>query len=221
MARPTIAAVIPAHPGRIANGKLQRAIASVLGQQLLPDQICIAVDHDGEGAAKTRGRALAMAQTDRVAFLDSDDVWLPMHLRALSAHMDKTGADVVYSWFKIMQEFPGQESTILEDDPIFPMSHYLDEFDPEHPIETTITTMARTELAQAVGMHALDRGEVNSGEDRAFIMGCLERGAVIKHLRRKTWLWSHHWIKAPTPGKNDGIMGNTSGLPTRGDAVDR
>jgi len=219
VSRPTIAVVIPAHPARATNGKLARAVQSVLSQQLLPDQICVAIDHDGEGAAATRDRALRMARTDLVAFLDSDDVFLPMHLRALLAHIEKTGADMVYSWFKIMQEFPGREPSILEDDPIFPMSHYLDEFDPEHPIETTITTMVDTRLAQQVGMRALDRGEVNSGEDRAFVMDVLAAGGTIKHLRRKTWLWSHHWLKAPTPGRNDGVMGNTSGLPSRGDAI--
>lgn len=214
MARPTIAIVIPAHPARVANGKLVRALQSVLAQDLLPDQICVAIDHDGEGAAVTRGRALRMAQTDWVAFLDSDDVALPMHLRTLLAHAEKTGADFVYSWFKIMQEMSDGSTNILEDDPIFPMTHYLDEFDPENPIETTITTLVRTELAQRVGMRALDRGEENSGEDRAFTMDCLAAGATIRHLRRKTWLWSHHWL---TPK----IMGNTGGLPSRGDAAAR
>jgi hypothetical protein len=138
-----------------------------------------------------------------VAFLDSDDLFLPRHLELLSKHAIETNADFVYSWFKILTA----EGQVLEDDPIFPMTHYLNPFDPENPIETTITTLVRTELALSVGFKALDRGHnTNSGEDRRFTLECLKQGAKISHLVRKTWLWRHH-------GQN------TSGLPTLGDAV--
>jgi hypothetical protein len=204
--------ITPVHPIRVINGKLERAARSVHAQTLLPDAHVIAVDNDREGAAVTRNRALMSARSDWVAFLDSDDMFLPKHLQWLMRHAEETGADFVYSWFKIIQEFADGTTRILEDDPVFPMTHYLDPFDPDNPIETTTTVLARTELAQSVGFQALDRGEVNSGEDRFFTMGCLAAGAKVSHLVRKSWLWSHAWLDGKT-------MANTSGLPTRGDAV--
>lgn len=216
VARPTISVITPAHPARIANGKLARAMGSVMTQTLQPDAIHVAIDTEREGAPATRQRALMAADTDWVAFLDSDDVFMPRHLELLMAHAQKTSADFVYSWFKILQEFGDGTSRVLEEDPIFPLGHYLNQFNPDDPIETTITVLVRTELAQQVGMVALDRGEANTGEDRRFTLECLKRGANIQHLVRKTWLWSHHYLPGP---ELTGRPGNTSGMPTKGDAV--
>lgn len=210
-----VAVVMPVHPGRFANGMFGEAIQSVQQQTRPADGIFVAIDVDGEGAAATRNRALQSVpatEYDFVAFLDSDDLWMPRHLELLLAHQVATGADMVYSWFKILQQLPDGSRIVMEDDPIFPITHYLNEFDPADPIETTITTLCRTWIAQQVGMHPLDRGEVNSGEDRAFVLGLIREGATIKHLRRKTWLW-RHW-QMPT-----GKPGNTSGLPGRGDSA--
>lgn len=198
-----ITVVTPAHPARLRNGMLDRAVRSVGMQTSPPAAHSIAVDLRGEGAAPTRQRALEAVQTEWVAFLDSDDVFLERHLELLSKHAVERNADFVYSWYKILDA----AGRILEDDPVFPVTHYLDPFDPENPIETTVTTLVRTELAKSVGFHALDRGHnSNSGEDAAFTLGCLAQGAKISHLVRKTWLWSHHGM-------------NTSGLPTKGDAA--
>jgi glycosyltransferase involved in cell wall biosynthesis len=208
---PTVAVIIPTHPARASNGMLQRAVNSVWEQTRPPDAVHVAVDNEREGAAATRQRALMAASTDFVAFLDSDDLFLPKHLEWLLRHQEDTGADFVYSWFKVLQQFANGTSRILDDDPVFPVSHYLNEFDPADPIETTITVLVRTELAQQVGFRELDRGEANSGEDRYFTLGCLAAGAKIRHLRRKSWLWCHHQLADATPG-------NTSGRATKGDA---
>ncbi len=212
MARPTISVIIPAHPARARNGMLGRALASVHSQTLLPDAVHVAMDLDRQGAAATRQRALDAVSTDYVAMLDSDDAFLPKHLEWLLRHIEDTGADFVYSWFKVLQQFADGTTNILEHDPVFPATHYLNEFDPDDPIETTITTMVRTDLAKQVGFRELNRGESNSGEDRYFTLGCLAAGAKIRHLRRKSWLWSHWQLPNATPG-------NTSGRPTKGDAA--
>jgi glycosyltransferase involved in cell wall biosynthesis len=223
VARPTISVITPVHPARIDNGMLARALGSVHSQTLKPDAIHIAVDVDGEGAPPTRDRALRSARSDWVAFLDSDDLFMPRHLELLLKHAMETGADYVYSWFKVLQQFPDGTSRVLEGDPIFPVSHYLNPFDPDDPIETTVTTLVRTELAQQVGFQVLDRGGVNTGEDRRFTLECLAAGGKISHLVRKTWLWCHHQLPADVarklglqPGQ---AQGNTSGMPTKGDAA--
>jgi glycosyltransferase involved in cell wall biosynthesis len=209
--RETISVVTPVHPGRIRNGLFAECLQSIHAQTLLPDAHCVAIDLDGEGAAPTRQKALMQARTDWVAFLDSDDLFLPRHLARMLHHAQEHELDFVYSWFKVLQDFGGGNRRVLEDDPIFPMTHYLNPWNPDDPIETTITVFVRTELAQSVGFQALDRGEANSGEDRFFTLGCMAAGAKIGHLVRKTWLWRHSNV--------NGVVLNTSGLPTKGDAV--
>lgn len=189
-----ITVVIPAHPARARNGMLLRALNSVLVQTHPAAAVSLAMDVHGEGAAKTRQRALEAAQTPWVAFLDSDDFYKPQHLERMMEHAQETGADFVYSWFEVLGGF----------DP-FPSTHFTNDWNPEDPIETTVTTLVRTGLAKSVGFQALDRGEVNSGEDRFFTIGCMEAGALISHLKEKTWFYAHHG-------------GNTSGLPNKGDA---
>lgn len=172
---------------------LSRAVSSVAVQTLPAAAISIAMDLNREGAAKTRQRALEAVQTPWVAFLDSDDFFKKNHLEDLMDHAQSTGADFVFSWFDMnggVDPFPG---------------NFAPEFNPAAPIETTVTTLVRTGLAKQVGFQALDRGEVNSGEDRFFTLGCIEAGAIISHLKKRTWYWSHHGL-------------NTSGLPTKGDA---
>lgn len=197
---PGITVVIPAHPARLRNGMLDRALKSVNLQTLPPAAVSVAVDVNGEGAPATRQRALDAVRTQWTAFLDSDDFFLPRHLALLAAHAQETGADMVYSWFKVMNA----QGQILEEDPIFPPTHFTEPFDPGNPVETTITTLVRTELAQQVGFQALNRGEQNTGEDRFFTLGVIQAGGKVSHLVEKSWIWVHH-------GRN------TSGLPAKGD----
>jgi glycosyltransferase involved in cell wall biosynthesis len=185
----------------------------VLKQTLLPDAHIIVMDLNKEGAAPTRQRALMMANTDWVAFLDSDDVLMPQHLEWLMKCALEHEADFVYSWFKVLQEHSDGRQQVLEFDPVFPPGHFLNDWNPDEPIETTVTTFVRTKIAQAVGFHALDRGhDANTGEDFGFTLGCRDAGAKIVHLKRHSWLWSHSF--GP-----DGKPLNTSGRANRGDDV--
>lgn len=185
-----ITAAIPAHPARVRNGMLQRAIDSVYQQTMPAYALAVALDLDREGAPATRQRALDMVQTEWVAFLDSDDYWLPVHLEALSQWAQEQQADYVYSYWTGAPDVLG---------------HFGKVFDPANPTETTMTILVRTELAKQVGFKALEDRQANTGEDWRMTLGCIELGAKIVHLPMKTWVWSHH-------------SGNTSGLPTKGDA---
>jgi glycosyltransferase involved in cell wall biosynthesis len=190
---PGITVCIPSIPSRAL--LLGRAIRSVGLQTRPAEAISVAIDTQRQGAPATRQRALDAVNTEWVAFLDDDDAFKNIHLEHLYAHAMETGADFVYSWFEV----PGGV------DP-FPDTHFTNPWDPDEPIETTITTLVRTELAKEVGFQALDRGQVNTGEDRFFTLGCLKAPALISHLVEKTWWWFHH-------------EGNTSGLPTKGDSL--
>lgn len=201
---PRIAFITPSIPPRAKN--LRRAIFSAQAQTLPAAAHIITYDINREGAPPTRQRALDAVTSDIewVAPLDDDDEVDDIHLEALYRHAQETGADYVYSWFRLR----GMDGRDYGDvDPIFPPGHFLNPFDPANPIETTITVLVRAELAKAVGYRKLDRGEGNTGEDFGFLQGCLAAGATVSHLVQRTWTWVHN-------ARPDGTLANTGGRPT-------
>lgn len=56
------------------------------------------------GVAKTRNRGLDLCRGQYVALLDSDDIWLPEKLEKQLALAEKTGADLIYCSYGIMDE---------------------------------------------------------------------------------------------------------------------
>ncbi len=197
---PQITVAIPSLPAR--GPMLVKALRSVARQQLSAAAVSVALDVSRAGAPATRQRALDAVQTEYVAFLDDDDMLKPEHLRLLWEHMQETGASMVYSWFDM----------VGGTDPFAKSGHEFSQFDPTNPTETTVTTLMRTELAKEVGFHRLDRGhDTNTGEDFGMVLGVIAAGGKISHLiGHRTWYYIVH---------GDGrTHGNTSGLPTKGDA---
>ncbi len=191
-----ITVVIPAHKARMKNGMLERALRSVYGQELQPDAISIAVDIEGEGAAKTRQRALMAARTKYVAYLDSDDEWLPQHLRVLFDAAESTGAAFVFPWF---------EPVGMPDH----VGHFGKTFDREKPHLTTTTVFCWTEVAQEIGFRGPEDSAATIGdEDWKFVLDfceiAKERDLKMIHHPERTWRYHYH-------GRN------CSGLPYKGD----
>jgi glycosyltransferase involved in cell wall biosynthesis len=176
-----ITLVIPTIPPRKAC--LVQAMASAMLNTLPPAAYAIAVDTFGEGADVTRQRALDTVQTPYVAFMDDDDELMDCHFADLLGHLRKTEADMVYSYFVM----------VGGNDP-FPPSHYTAEFDPANPIETTITTLCRTEAAKAVGFKRIPERLYNTGEDFNFVLGMVEKGFKISHLVKRTWYYNVHGL---------------------------
>lgn len=188
-----ITVVIPTHTERIHNGMLQRATSSVHAQTVPATAIAVAVDLERKGAAHTRQHALEMAQTQWVAFLDSDDEFLPNHLADLTDTAAQHEADYVYSYFVRAQ---GGD----------PLGHFGKPFNPAAPHHTTMTVLCRRELAMQAGFLPHDDMHHDwSGEDWRFTLRCVDLGAKIVHLPQETWIWHRHG-------------GNTSGLVGKGDA---
>lgn len=199
--RDDITVAIPSHTGRDKAGAfLARAVGSVSRQTLPARAISVAADTTGEGAPATRQRALDAVATPWVAFLDSDDEFMPVHLEKLSKWGRKHGADYIFSHYKVAGESTDPRPWALSKP-----------FDPDAPHETTTTILVRTDLARTVGImrEGMDaaslRRKLHAGEDWEFTRGCVAMGAHIVHFPRITWIWHHHGL-------------NTSGIPGRGDA---
>lgn len=185
-----ITVCIPSIPPRARS--LARAVKSVNEQTYPAVAIEVAVDHDREGAAVTRNRALFAARTKWVAFLDDDDVMYPQHLEILVAHQIETNADVVWPWF-----------TVVGGGDPFPM-HYGRQWNPDMPHSFPITALCRRILAVKVGgFPVADSVSARcAGEDFSFWCLMSQAGAKFAHVKKRTWQWNH----GPQ---------NTSGLPDR------
>lgn len=191
---PGITVVIPTIPVRMF--MLNRAIMSVVRQtahDYMPVRMEIETDEGRTGAAATRQRALQRVRTEWTAFLDDDDELKADHLMWCWRRAFMMNEDYVYPWYDVAGGVDPRPEVFGQP------------FDPANPVQTTITTLVRTELAQAVGFRDVEPGSLASpdrhyaGEDWAFTQGCLAAGARIGHLAERTWVWHHHG-------------GNTSGL---------
>lgn len=190
----SVALCIPTIPPR--SDMLARALASVMAQEYVPDQVSIAVDRGREGAAATRNRAWRDTSAHWVAFLDDDDELLPQHLRALLNCAVATDADFVYPWFYV------EGGT----DP-FPQ-FFGEPWHRDHPHQTTITGLWRRSALEKIGgfpepgESVVDTLGNRVGEDYGAVSRLNIAEGRIVHLPERTWTWHHHGA-------------NTSGLADR------
>jgi glycosyltransferase involved in cell wall biosynthesis len=189
-----ITVVIPTIPPRAR--KLRQAITSALGQTLPPACIVIEIDHDHEGPAVVRNRALAKVETEYVAFLDDDDQFRANHLQLLRQCAEQTSADLVYPWFDVVSSraTPGWDPLGRFGMPFDPLALRQNNYIP-------VTVLARTKVVAAAGF--ANRSDVDATcEDWGCWLAMLDAGATFVHLAERTWVWNWH-------------EGNTSGLTDR------
>lgn len=67
-------------------------------------RICLVVNENNMGVARTRNRGLDMFRGQYVAFLDSDDYWEPQMLEKMIASAEETGADIIYCSYSLVDE---------------------------------------------------------------------------------------------------------------------
>ncbi len=210
--RPGITVVIPTIPPRTA--LLNRAAESVAeassflvdAKLSVPVEIITSLDVDHTGSAATRNRALAVVDTEWVAWLDDDDEFLPHHLATLYRAAQATGADVVYSLPRVL-DHNGRKIPRQPDWGGGP------EFDPEllrRKAHIQTTSLMRTERAQAVGGFAFIQDETGAvNDDHGIYLALLDAGAKFAHVHEETFIWRHHGYGTP------GVSGNTSGQGSR------
>ena len=178
---------IPSIPPRAEY--LTRAIKSVTDQTQPVSAVSVAFDLDRAGAWATRNRALAMATTTWVGFLDDDDELMPHHVhRLLNLAMDEN-ADMVWGWFDIAG--PSQD----------PFPHYRGrQYDIANPHIVPITYIAKRELLMDGPGFQPDTIGAWDNQDQPVIDHIVRAGAKLHATPDSTWLWHHH-------------NRNTSGMP--------
>ena len=203
--RLTVAVCIPTIPGREA--LLRRAVTSVHAQTWRPDRILVGLDDERKGAAATRNRLLAKADTDVVAWLDDDDWLNPNHLSTcLRILHERPGVDLVYPT-PIMEPRQRIGDTIrhpqcpaaVTHQGRFPVSPWGLRFCPEFADHIRrngsfipMTHLVRTAKALEAGGFpdgiTLESGRYQ-GEDERYLINLLDAGAVFEHVDRATWHW--------------------------------
>jgi glycosyltransferase involved in cell wall biosynthesis len=193
-----IAVVIATIPPR--RNQLSEALESVATQTFQPAVIIVEYDHRRTGAAATKNRGLAKVDTEWVAFLDDDDLFMPEYLEKLAGAQRQSGADVVYSMPLIPQIFDGMDPSGAHGAP----------FDPEELRRRSFiqtTSLVRTKLIQSAGGFQCPPG--SNYDDWGAWLALLDAGASFYHLPEQTFVWNH-W----GAGARD-RPGNTSGCPDR------
>lgn len=179
--RPGITALIACHPARLTNGMANEAFASIAAQTLQPDTIILVNDLERAGAGRTRQKLLRMVETEWLAWCDSDDIWYPNHLQDLYQVATETDSVYVFSYFDGHDPFATSKA---------PQGHFGIPFNPATPYHTTITVLARTDIAQEVGFPESQTSRY-SNEDWSWITGfsklAHERGLKMTHLPKRTW----------------------------------
>jgi Glycosyl transferase family 2 len=185
----------------VRKDRLGLALHSVEGQSLQPAHVVISEDTEKVGAAINRDNGIELVETKYVAILDDDDFFYADHLETLYKTAIDTDADIVYSWFDVhggIDPFP---------------ENFGKPWDPENPVQTTVTILAKTDVIRKAGGYTGTYGatqeELNefaqgntAGEDFRMVFNANRQGAKIVHVPKKTWGYVH-W------------QGNTSGLATR------
>lgn len=117
--QPTVSVIIPTYNRK---NLLQRAVDSALAQTLTDIEIIIVDDGSTDGTAElfahtedlrvqyhllphhgacaARNTGIDLASGRYIAFLDSDDVWLPEKLAIQQRQLESSGADVVFCAFR-------------------------------------------------------------------------------------------------------------------------
>ena len=192
--------VITCHTPRVRSGLLSKSLESVFKQSHLPDAVAIAMDHYHQGAAVTRNKALWMANTEWIVFLDSDDILYPNYLQRVFEEQLESGADVVWPWYKV-------RGCTGRGEPYNPLEiHMGRQWNQAEPHSFPITTLVRTEFAIKAGGFPMQEpaGPYCLGEDFPFWVRLGEIGAKFHHFPERLWEYNH----CPEGG-------NTSGMPNR------
>lgn len=123
-----------------------------------------------------------MSETEYLAFLNQDDIWLPKHLESAITVLNQSTHDFVLAPYLRAQNIKSGESAPLFDNGFLPgKSQYSPARDWDYPASTWVL---RTSITKRVGDWKSAR-EVRYSASQEYLFRCWASGARIFHLRDK------------------------------------
>ena len=131
------------------------------------------------GASAARNVAVRASRGETIAFLDSDDVWFPMHLEVLLKALTQPGVDVAYGRSEV-RESPEADACIRAD--YGPTPHEIANLEAtlyfSNSVLPSVTAVKRS-CFERVGYFDEDRG---IHEDWDIVMRAAELGITFAHV---------------------------------------
>lgn len=170
---------------------LQQALASVEQQTMKPKDVITIIDHERRGAHWARNEGLAQVTTEWIAWLDSDDEFLPNHLEVLAREASRGDADLVYSYM-IIDGGRDPLAVSLNMQWVSPFGVKFGQEQERH-LRTfgnfiPITYLVKTEFCKKVGGFPPPESHAKP-EDHLFLIKLLDAGARFVHVPRRTWIY--------------------------------
>lgn len=158
---------------------LVECIQSVQAQTAPPTVHIVIVDADGAGPAVMRNFMLRKADTPLVAFLDDDDLLDPDHLEHLTAAIEATGADLAFSWHRVV----GQHAPLVARFNSWGAEARAYMIAGMNVIPVTV--LARREAVMAAGAF----NEADWAEDFGLWLRMMDNGCKFTCVPRETWTY--------------------------------
>src|ERR1700761_2868295 len=136
MHAPLVSVIVPC---RNSGKTIQAAIDSVLSQTVSDFEVIVVDDHSSDnttrrvaeicardprvrliarsfwnGASAARNTGMREARSTYIAFLDSDDLWLPEKLELQLRAMEESGAGLCYSAYRRFDDVSGRVGHVIE-----------------------------------------------------------------------------------------------------------
>jgi teichuronic acid biosynthesis glycosyltransferase TuaG len=86
----------------IDDDSTDKTINVVSGMSTADSRIIIVQNNKNQGVASTRNRGLELARGKYIAFLDSDDIWMPFKLEKQLELMERTKTDLCYTSYEFI-----------------------------------------------------------------------------------------------------------------------
>lgn len=179
---------------------LERALASVRRQNVLPDVTVIVHDDEHRGAAWARNDGLGRVRTPWVAWLDADDVLYENHLEVLwFASLADPDTDLVYPCMRVVDDrgWPARDPTAVahRGQVVNPCGVPFGPEQAEWLLRMgnfiPISYIVRTNLVREVGGFPPSGGP-GAEEDYQLLCSLVRAGARFRHVDTVTWEY-HIW----------------------------
>ena len=137
------------------------------------------------GVSAARNAALGAARGDRLALLDSDDVWCPDHLEKLQAALDTTGADIAYARGDIREGPEAQPSGRSSFGPTEHEEQHTGECLYYYNFVLPSATLVRGAFFEKIGLFDEDP-QIQHAEDWDMSLRAAAAGLRFTHVRQAT-----------------------------------